>query len=420
MDGNSGPFPWAAAPILLTATAVAVTIAAFLVNHGHGALAVLPATHVQVVHRTAAAPTAHAFAQALRPSNSALFPDPAPPPVYPSSFRATPATAHATTTSPSQPPPTSVAAYMLLAASTVTAALAAILQRRDLVHRPIAPLHSLTAPVPVSPPGAASAPGALAATPGHRAPGSSRRTALLQGVAAAAALTQAPVPATATATGNEDLVDVYFGVGCFWHVQHEFVEAERRLLGRSDEQLTAFAGYAGGNSLGKDPRKPNSPQNLVCYHNFSQVADYGKLGHAEAVGMRIPKASVGDFAREYFQLFDKKGDRPDKGDRGPEYRSIVGLPGGMNGELFAAVKREAEGLVELKEGVGNDPDTLGRRTVWVYDSTKFPFHLGEVYHQYHDGFMPGEDYPPAYNNLKADAYRAGRLAWSGCPDIVGR
>ena len=94
-----------------------------------------------------------------------------------------------------------------------------------------------------------------------------------------------------------------------------------------------------------------------------QVADYGKLGHAEAVGMRIPKASVRDFAREYFQLFDKKGDRPDKGDRGPEYRSIVGLPGGMNGELFAAVKCEAEGLVELKEGVGNDPDTIGKRTV---------------------------------------------------------
>ena len=30
----------------------------------------------------------------------------------------------------------------------------------------------------------------------------------------------------------------YWGVGCFWHVQHEFVEAEKRILGRSDSELT--------------------------------------------------------------------------------------------------------------------------------------------------------------------------------------
>jgi hypothetical protein len=30
----------------------------------------------------------------------------------------------------------------------------------------------------------------------------------------------------------------YWGVGCFWHAQHEFVEAEKRILGRTDEQLT--------------------------------------------------------------------------------------------------------------------------------------------------------------------------------------
>ena len=30
----------------------------------------------------------------------------------------------------------------------------------------------------------------------------------------------------------------YWGVGCFWHAQHEFVEAEKRILGRTDDQLT--------------------------------------------------------------------------------------------------------------------------------------------------------------------------------------
>jgi peptide methionine sulfoxide reductase MsrA len=31
---------------------------------------------------------------------------------------------------------------------------------------------------------------------------------------------------------------VMFGAGCFWHVQHEFVSAERNLLQRSDQDLT--------------------------------------------------------------------------------------------------------------------------------------------------------------------------------------
>ena len=53
-------------------------------------------------------------------------------------------------------------------------------------------------------------------------------------------------PAIADETQINPLTDVYFGVGCFWHIQHEFIEAERKLLGRSDEQLTSRAGYAGG------------------------------------------------------------------------------------------------------------------------------------------------------------------------------
>ncbi|KAJ1467623.1 hypothetical protein T484DRAFT_1858201 [Baffinella frigidus] len=29
-------------------------------------------------------------------------------------------------------------------------------------------------------------------------------------------------------------VEVYFGGGCFWHMQHAFVQAERKFLGRTD------------------------------------------------------------------------------------------------------------------------------------------------------------------------------------------
>lgn len=51
------------------------------------------------------------------------------------------------------------------------------------------------------------------------------------------------------------------------------------------------------------------------------------------------------------------------------------------------------------------------------DTAEFPFHQAEVYHQYHDGFAMGEDYPATYNGLKSKAVAEGRLKSSGCPDI---
>ena len=81
-------------------------------------------------------------------------------------------------------------------------------------------------------------------------------------------------------------IEVYFGLGCFWHMQHEFVQAEKTILGRTDDNLTALAGYAGGtkkdgNRAGKD---------LVCYHNFPlNIGDYGKLGHGEVVRVKMPE-----------------------------------------------------------------------------------------------------------------------------------
>lgn len=97
---------------------------------------------------------------------------------------------------------------------------------------------------------------------------------------------------------NDVLESVYFGVGCFWHIQHEFVVAERELLGRSDRELTAFTGYAGGTAADSFGR--------VCYHNFQNVADYGKYGHGEVVGMKLPTNKIVDFAKVYFSLYNPK------------------------------------------------------------------------------------------------------------------
>ena len=111
-----------------------------------------------------------------------------------------------------------------------------------------------------------------------------------------AATASTSVASAAAAAAEEELISVYFGCGCFWHVQHEFVEAERKLLGRSDDaQLTARAGYAGGKA-GADDR------GRVCYHNAANVADYGKLGHAEVVSLQIPASKYPEFAAEYCKL----------------------------------------------------------------------------------------------------------------------
>jgi hypothetical protein len=143
---------------------------------------------------------------------------------------------------------------------------------------------------------------------------SSRRSwlATTTGGAAAALLTTAGITITPTdaaraaaedAAANAALQDVYFGVGCFWHIQHEFIQAERDLLGRSDDQLTSLAGYAGGKNIQK---AAGTNQPLVCYHNLMGVADYGKLGHGEVVGMKLPADQIETFGKVYFSLFNPK------------------------------------------------------------------------------------------------------------------
>ncbi|KAL7556353.1 hypothetical protein ACA910_006281 [Epithemia clementina (nom. ined.)] len=203
--------------------------------------------------------------------------------------------------------------------------------------------------------------------------------------------------------------DVYFGVGCFWHIQHEFVEAERSLLKRGDRELTSKAGYAGGKATGEAGR--------VCYHNMLSVADYGRLGHGEVVGMTIPKGQVAPFTEIYFSLFNPRTkDRVDPMDRGGEYRSLIGLPGGTAHPSYGEIETVAQKAgFKLIPGQGNDPDTLGKQVVYVYDTAKFPFYQAEVYHQYHNDFQ-SPPYGRAYNHLADVAYEEGRLKATGCPD----
>lgn len=141
------------------------------------------------------------------------------------------------------------------------------------------------------------------------------------------------------------------------------------------------------------------------------------MGHAEVVELKIPPSKFQAFAEVYFNLFEPNGDRPDQaGDRGGEYRNLVGLPGGVDGPYFAALLKAdlATGdKLDLSRGKGDDGDA--RASSWVMDSDKFPFHAAEPYHQFHDGFKPGENYPDSYNTLAKKQLAAGRYKDSGCP-----
>jgi len=235
------------------------------------------------------------------------------------------------------------------------------------------------------------------------APTLSSRRAACAGLAAAALL------GSSASASDEPPVKVYFGAGCFWHVQHEFVKHEAVTLSRGGDQISAVSGYAGGTKLGSGDR--------VCYHNMQQLADYGKLGHAEVVQLSIPPNSLDSFAKKYVSLFGENGIRHDPQDRGGEYRSLVGLPGGTASPLYASMQRAAAGTpMRLVPGTGDEEDTLGARTILVMDSTKFPFYPAELYHQFHNDFQ-GPPYGKAYNNLLTVQFNSGRVGPTGCPDL---
>ena len=44
---------------------------------------------------------------------------------------------------------------------------------------------------------------------------------------------------------DDELVKMYFGAGCFWHVQHEFVAAEKSILGRGGCTSMCVDGWVG-------------------------------------------------------------------------------------------------------------------------------------------------------------------------------
>jgi hypothetical protein len=75
-------------------------------------------------------------------------------------------------------------------------------------------------------------------------------------------------------------------------------------------------------------------------------------------------------------------------------------------------------LFEIVIGKGDDPDA--RALCFVMDTGDYPFYVAEQYHQFHDGFNWGENYPNDYNNLSSRLSKANLLGQSQCPNgLIG-
>jgi hypothetical protein len=206
-------------------------------------------------------------------------------------------------------------------------------------------------------------------------------------------------------------VHMYLGNGCFFARQHLFVhDFEQKSLGRKSEQVSAIAGYAGSTRLG--------PKGTACYHNPQNFSDYGSLGHAEVVELVVPLSSLDEVFATYFDSFIEVDEgvwaRPDVYDQGPEYRSLIGVPGGYgNSQILAAIHRANLHNMTVQPGRGSDPDNFARNSIFLMDSTQFPFVQAELCLQFHDDTEV--KYPDSYHRLVGDLENNGRLVSTSCP-----
>lgn len=100
----------------------------------------------------------------------------------------------------------------------------------------------------------------------------------------------------------------------------------------------------------------------------------------------------------------------------PDFHALY--VGGIHHAAFPSMQAVAEKAgFKLVPGKGNDPDTLGKQVVFVYDTQKFPFHQAEVYHQFHNDFQ-SPPYGKAYNEIANQAFEDGRIKITGCPDRI--
>ena len=125
----------------------------------------------------------------------------------------------------------------------------------------------------------------------------------------------------------------------------------------------------------------------------------------------------------YVQLSRQIAHVQDPQDRGPGYRNVVGIPGGMDSELYNVFASKNTNNMKLVRGTGNQfvdgkpTEDDAFNTVYVVDANTLPFHRAEVYHQYHNGM--GASFPTEYlRDMKKAKLRDGTIGTvSGCMEL---
>lgn len=86
------------------------------------------------------------------------------------------------------------------------------------------------------------------------------------------------------------------------------------------------------------------PGGLVCYHGGPAGTVYEGLGQCEVVQVSLDgKDAAAEFRAlldSFFASFDSTASgmqRPDPQDAGSQYRSAIGIPGGIDGPLMTQV-----------------------------------------------------------------------------------
>ena len=104
--------------------------------------------------------------------------------------------------------------------------------------------------------------------------------------------------------------------------------------------------------------------------NYNNHEQYGS---AEAVSLHL--SNLKDFAlaaKLFFSDFQRIGvnvwARKDVYDQGPQFRALIGVPGGLNGDYGPLLEDANLHGMELLDGEGSDEDTFEDNAVYVYDT----------------------------------------------------
>eukprot|EP00933_Yihiella_yeosuensis_P064047 TRINITY_DN67378_c0_g1_i1.p1 TRINITY_DN67378_c0_g1~~TRINITY_DN67378_c0_g1_i1.p1 ORF type:complete len:302 (+),score=43.86 TRINITY_DN67378_c0_g1_i1:69-974(+) len=227
-----------------------------------------------------------------------------------------------------------------------------------------------------------------------------RRQLATGGAVALASALAGLLPGEAQARDKQ--VDIYFGSGNFWRLQHEFVMKEALALGRRQGDLSALAGYAGGKKTG--------PRDQVCLPNaIGPWPNHKDLGHAQVVRVSLPSSKLKDFV----EFFGTQISKRKRFDVGSNFRNVIGLRKGLKSEYIPVIQEALGDKIKLVEGKGNEPDNYLKDTVYVYDSKAFPYRTAEISNQFHDD-LP-EMYGNDYRSISKELENLGIILMNGCP-----